>query len=183
MCLVDKSKETQLRELPCNLSMGLMCEARSVKWLLLLICLISKMGACTWGSVPFPLFPILMMSEYKKQNTLCRNSPWRQLFHLHSSSLHLTPVFLHGETTACFYVESNRSQINALLLLCQYFRVGFLHRISWMFQTPPELTWDVLLSPPLAREARAACSFGVCASEVRPSCLFLSMLFLFPVCD
>lgn len=75
-CLVDKSKETQLRELPCNLSMGLMCEARSVKWLLLLICLISKMGGLyVMQSVPFLLLPMLVISKYKKQNTLCINSP------------------------------------------------------------------------------------------------------------
>lgn len=91
-----------------------------------LICLFSKMGGCMWCSVPFLLFPMLVISKYNKQNSLCMSSPWRQLIHWCFSSLHLTAIFLHGETTACLSVERNRLKSNTWLLFCRYFSVGFL---------------------------------------------------------
>lgn len=79
-------------------------------------------------SVPFLLFPMLVISKYNKQNSLCISSPWRQLSHWCVSSLHLTPVPLHGETTACLSVERNGLKSHTWLLFCQYFSMEFLLR-------------------------------------------------------
>lgn len=85
-----------------------------------LICPISKMWAvcdAVFLSYCSPCWGVLSVTNripLKTADPLC------------SSSLHLTPVFLQEETSACFCVERNRLKSNTWLFFCQYFSMGFL---------------------------------------------------------
>lgn len=103
-------------------------------------------GLYVMQSVPFLLFPMLVISKYKKQNTLRINGPRRQLFHLYSHLCTLLPYFcMEKQLLVSLSVQKVQNTKQHFVALLSAFQHGI----------PPQSKFNVFLK---ILKAKAGCS-------------------------